>query len=226
MLDTILSYTTEAPVTIKMALMAIMVSFVSGVIISLTYMKTHEKGRHSQNFALTIVILPAIISTIIMLIGSDIAKAFSLAGAFSIIRFRSAPGDPKDIAYVLFSMAAGLAAGVSLHAFSIMFTLVLCLIMLLLNKINYGKSRSTVKNLKVTIPEDLDYEQAFNSILEEYTESFCLTYVKTSAMGSLYQLSYDVTIKDSLNVKAFMDEIRIRNGNLNISLNMIEDNSY
>ena len=226
MLDTILSYTSETPVTLVMAIAAIFVSFGSGLIISLTYMKTHEKVQHSQNFSLTIVLLPAIIAIIIMLIGSDIAKAFSLAGAFSIIRFRSAPGDPKDIAFVLFSMAAGLAAGVGLYAFSIIFSVLLCMVMFILNKINFGKTNTLIKKLKITIPEDLDYESVFNSLFENYTDNYMLTYVKTSAMGSLYQLTYDISIKNTINIKEFMDEIRIRNGNLNISLNMIEDTSY
>ena len=226
MLDSILSYTSETPITLMMAIIGIFVSFGAGAIISLTYMKTHEKGKHSQNFALTIVLLPAIIATIIMLIGSDIAKAFSLAGAFSIIRFRSAPGDPKDIAYVLFSMATGLAAGVSLYAFSILFSVILCSVMFVLNKINFGGTDTSIKKLKVIIPEDLDYESTFNPLFDDYTDDYTLTHVKTSAMGSLYQLTYDISIKKSVDIKSFMDEIRIRNGNLNISLNMIEDTSY
>ncbi len=226
MLDSILSYTSETPVTLIMAIIAIAASFAAGIIISLTYIKTHEKVQHSQNFSLTIVLLPAIIATIIMLIGSDIAKAFSLAGAFSIIRFRSAPGDPKDIAFVLFSMAAGLAAGVGLYTFAILFSILLCSVMFILNKFNYGKTNTQIKKLKLTIPEDLDYEETYNKLFDEYTNEYTLTHVKTTAMGSLYQLTYNISIKDGVNIKSFMDEIRIRNGNLNISLNMIEDTSY
>lgn len=226
MFDTILSYTTDTPITLLMAFIAIMTSFISGIIISMTYIKTHERGRHSQNFSLTIVLLPAIIATIIMLIGSDIAKAFSLAGAFSIIRFRSAPGDPKDIAYVLFAMAAGLSAGVGLYAFSILFSLILCTVMFVLGKLNYGKTNQNIKKIKITIPEDLDYEKAFASLFEQYTEYCQLTHVKTTAMGSLYQLTYDICVKKEISTKEFVDDIRIRNGNLNISLNLLESKDY
>jgi hypothetical protein len=208
-----------------MALTAIIVAFISGIIISSTYIKTHER-KHSQNFALTVVLLPAIIAIIIMLIGSDIAKAFSLAGAFSIIRFRSAPGDPKDIAFVLFAMAAGLAAGVSLYAFSILFAVILCGVMVLMNKVNFGQNNLKQKRLKITVPEDLDYQEVFVDVFERFTTDIKLTNVKTTAMGSLYQLSYDIVLKEEDNVKAFIDDLRIRNGNLNISLNLIDDVTY
>lgn len=226
MFDSILSYTSDTPVTLLMAVISMGVSFISGAIISLTYIHTHERGRHSQNFSLTIILLPAIISTIILLIGSDIAKAFSLAGAFSIIRFRSAPGDPKDIAFVLFSMAAGLAAGVGLYGFSVVFAIILCSVMFFLNKIDFGKSNTFVKKLKITIPEDLDYEHAFDVLFNLYTDHFELTHVKTTAMGSLYQLTYDISIKKDVSTKQFMDDIRVKNGNLNISLNMLESTEY
>ncbi len=225
MLNTVLSYTSESPVTLLMALTAIIVAFISGIIISSTYIKTHER-KHSQNFALTVVLLPAIIAIIIMLIGSDIAKAFSLAGAFSIIRFRSAPGDPKDIAFVLFAMAAGLAAGVSLYAFSILFAVILCGVMVLMNKVNFGQNNLKQKRLKITVPEDLDYQEVFVDVFERFTTDIKLTNVKTTAMGSLYQLSYDIVLKEEDNVKAFIDDLRIRNGNLNISLNLIDDVTY
>lgn len=226
MFESLLSYSTTTTITIIDAVLAILVSFVVGGIISFTYMKTHTDKNHSQNFALTVVLLPAVISAIIMLIGSDIARAFSLAGAFSIIRFRSAPGDPKDIAFVLFSMAAGLSAGVGLLAFAVIFTVLLCSVMYFLSKLNFGSVSKPTKKLKITIPEDLDYEETFPELFEQFTSSFQLTNVKTTAMGSLYQLTYEVVLKDTKDVKVFIDEIRCRNGNLNISLNLLENVSY
>ena len=222
MFESLLSYSTTTTITIIDAILAILVSFVVGGIISFTYMKTHTDKNHSQNFALTVVLLPAVISAIIMLIGSDIARAFSLAGAFSIIRFRSAPGDPKDIAYVLFAMAAGLAGGVGLLVFAQIFTILLCLVMYVLSKLKFGEIKHPIKRLKITIPEDLDYEEALNPILDVFTESSKLTNVKTTAMGSLYQLTYEIVIDDKQNIKEFIDELRCRNGNLNISLNLLE----
>lgn len=225
MFETILNYSSETTITFIDAVISILISFGAGAVISLTYMKTHDEN-HSTNFALTIVLLPAIIAGIIMLIGSDIARAFSLAGAFSIIRFRSAPGDPKDIAFVLFSMAAGLAAGVGLWLFEIVFTCLLCAVMFTLNKLKFGEVKEALKKLKVTIPEDLDYEAIFQPVFERFLDEIKLVNVKTTAMGSLYTLTYDIRIKPDKNVKAFIDELRIRNGNLNISLNLLESQTY
>ena len=129
----------------------IMIAFglVSGLIISFTYMNTYPDGNHNANFALTMVLLPLVVSLLIMLIGSDIAAAFSLAGAFSIIRFRSAPGEPKDIAYILFAMMAGLSSGVGAGGYTVVFTLILCIIMYILHKFNYGERKVMFQQLKI-----------------------------------------------------------------------------
>lgn len=221
MLESILSYSSTETITLLDAMLSIVMAFVVGGIISVTYMKTHRTNNHSQNFALTIVLLPAVISAIIMLIGSDIARAFSLAGAFSIIRFRSAPGDPKDIAFVLFAMAAGLAAGVGLWLFGLIFTMILCLVMFVLDYVRFGQLKLPIQRLKITIPEDLDYDEAFKDVFEDHVSYLKLINVRTTAMGSLYQLTYDVQV--DTDIKAFIDELRCRNGNLNISLNLVQE---
>ena len=206
----------------------IMISFglASGLIISFTYMKTYPKGRFNSNVALTMVLLPLVVSLLIMLIGSDIARAFSLAGAFSIIRFRSAPGEPKDIAYVLFAMMAGLASGVGARGYTIVFTLILCLVMFVLYKLKYGEKKLKHQQLKITIPEDLDYHDEFNQIFESFQIDAELKSVKNTSLGSLFQLTYLIRMKENTNVQDLMNEIRTRNSNLNISLNLIENTDY
>lgn len=201
-------------------------SFISGLIISVTYMKTYPNGNYSQNFALTMILLPLVISLIIMLIGSDIARAFSLAGAFSIIRFRSSPGEPKDIGFVLFSLSAGLAAGVGARGYTIAFTLVLCLIMYLLFKFNFAKPKKTKTLLKIVIPEDVDYQEEFSTLFSTFGITYQLIKVKTTSLGSLFQLYYEIDLSADVNVKDLMNEIRMRNSNLNISINMIENADY
>jgi hypothetical protein len=196
------------------------VSFILGGLISLTYIKTCNKGGYSQNFSLTLILIPAVIAVIILLIGSNIARAFSLAGAFSIIKFRSAPGDPKDIAYVLFTMAAGLACGVGAYAYAVMFTVMLCLVMFILNLINFGAKKTSNKLLKITIPEDLDYEGAFDEVFNKYTTGYDLRKVRTTDLGSLYELVYTITMGNEVSQKEFIDALRCRNGNLNIVLSM------
>lgn len=222
MLDSIISYTSTTPFTLIDALLAFFMAVMLGMMISFTYMKTSKNGKYAHTFAITLIVLPMIISAIIMLIGSDIAKAFSLAGAFSIIRFRSAPGDPKDITFVLFALAAGLGTGVGIWWFSLIFTLIMCGIMMMIHTFKFGIVKESVHQLKITIPEDLDYENVFKHVFNDYIRSYHLVQIKTLAMGSLYQLTYDLTLLEGVNLKAFIDDLRCRNSNLNIVLQPIE----
>jgi len=200
------------------ALLTLFLSFALGGIISFTYMKT--QATYTQNFALTMIVLPTIVAIIILLIGSNIARAFSLAGAFSIIRFRSAPGDPKDIAFVLFTMAAGLACGVGAYGYAVLFTVVLCLLMFFLKAIKFGAKTSTQKLLKVTIPENLNYERTFDEVFNIFSVKYELLKVRTTELGSLYELVYAITLSPDTDQKELLDAIRVRNGNLDISLTM------
>ncbi|WP_025678898.1 DUF4956 domain-containing protein [Paenibacillus massiliensis] len=220
MLDTLFNTTvSDSTLSLGTSILTIGIAILLGAIISLTYMKTNT-GAHSQSFTLTMVILPVIVAIIILLIGSNIARAFSLAGAFSIIRFRSAPGDPKDIAYVLFTMAAGLACGVGAFEYAVLFTLILCVLMFVLSKVNFGARKHQQKLLKVTIPENLSYEEALDEVFKQYNVGYELRKIKTTELGSLYELVYAVTLHPATNQKEFLDAIRCRNGNLDLSLTM------
>lgn len=220
MLDTFFNVSlTNTDLSFTSAIITILISFVLGGIISVTYMKTNPQG-YSQNFTLTMVLLPSIVAIIILLIGSNVARAFSLAGAFSIIRFRSAPGDPKDISYVLFTMAAGLACGVGSFGYAVLFTIILCLLMVVLNRFNFGARKTLQKTLKVTIPENLGYEEAFDEVFKKHNVGYELKKIRTTELGSLYELVYAITIDHLANQKEFLDDIRVRNGNLDISLTM------
>lgn len=207
-------------VSITSTIIMIIISFMAGFLISITYMHTSEKGNYQKNFALTMVLLPVIISSIVLLIGSNIARAFSLAGAFAIIRFRSDPAEPKDITYVLFSMGAGLALGIGEYIYAIVFTLILCAVMYVLSKTNFGSQKKVFKSLKITIPEELDYEEAFKEVFEKFNVEYHLLQVKTTSLGSLYKLNYKVVFQNNDDTKTFIDELRIRNSNLDISLSM------
>lgn len=219
MFDSIFSVlSTDSSLTLSGLLITLGVSLVLGLTVSLVYMKTHKTHTPAQSFALTLVTLPMVITVIILLVGNNVARAFSLAGAFSIIRFRSAPGDPKDITYVLMCMAVGLAVGMGFIAYAAVVAAVLCLVMILLEAIKFGRPKGTCKLLKITIPENLDYQNTFDAIMQKYTLSSTLYKVKTTNLGSLYELSYSVTTKNNISEKEFIDELRCRNGNLNITL--------
>lgn len=189
-----------------------------GLFISLVYIFTHKKEEYTASFTITLIMLPAIIAMIILLVGSNVARAFSLAGAFSLIRFRSAPGDPKDITYVFFTLGVGLACGMGYIGYAALFALILCCAMVVLTKLRYGNRRQSPMRLKITLPEDMDYYNVFDGILNEYTATHKLVKVKTAEFGSLFELTYELTMKDIAQAKAFIDKLRCKNGNLNIVL--------
>ncbi|WP_308635232.1 DUF4956 domain-containing protein [Paenibacillus silvisoli] len=219
MIESLFSTTSTATeLTFANAILSFVVALLLGGLISFTYRKTQH--AHSPSFTLTMMILPAIVAIIIMLIGSNIARAFSLAGAFSIIRFRSAPGDSKDISYVLFSMASGLACGVGAYGYAVLFTALLCGLMFVLNAMKFGTNKDMFKTLKVTIPESLSYEEALGEVFFMHDIQYELKKVRTTELGSLYELVYSVKLGANTNQKEFLDAVRTRNGNLDISLTM------
>ncbi|MFT5874284.1 MAG: hypothetical protein ACI8WT_003245 [Clostridium sp.] len=224
MLNSIFSgATATTTISLGYAFLTKIISFILAVIISFTYMKTSSKGGYSQNFALTLIIIPTVVAVIVFLVGNNVATAFSLAGALSIIRFRSAPGDSKDISYVLFATSAGLAAGVGLFGYGILFTTCLCMLMYILKIVNFGANKTTRNLLKITIPEDLDYEGVFDDLFLKYTKGHELLKVKTTDLGILFQLVYTVVLDNEKSQKEFLDHLRCRNGNLNITLSMSAD---
>ena len=196
---------------------ALLVSALFGLSIGFTYFKTQTEN-YQRNMAVTIVMLPVILSIIILFTGSNIARAFSLAGTLSIIRFRSAPGDPKDIGFIFFAIAAGLSCGVGLYGYGALFVLILCALILVIEKIGIFTKKDVRKTLKITIPENLNYEGAFNDLLSKYTKSYTLEKIKTTDLGSLFELVYSVTMKAGQNEQEFLNELRCRNGNLTIIL--------
>lgn len=218
MLESLLS-SVNASSTLTLATVATVTiaSIVLGLIISLVYLKTNKNGNN-HGFIITLIMLPLVISIIIMLVGNNVARAFSLAGAFSIIRFRSAPGDPKDISYVLFTLAIGLACGMGYVGYGAIFTAVLSLLMLVIYFTNFGISKTKNMQLKIVVPEDLNYEDAFDEVLNKYTANWKIENIKTKDFGALYELTYKLDMKSGSNKKEFIDELRCRNGNLKINL--------
>ena len=220
MLETIISSTTGESFTLVNTLIVIVSSILLGLVISLSYIKTHKKDGYSPSFPVTLIMLPVIIAIIILLVGNNVARAFSLAGAFSIIRFRSAPGDPKDIAYVFFTLAVGLTCGMGYIGYAIIFTFILCAVMIILYVTNFAAPKTKAMQLKITVPEDLNYEGAFEETLNTYTNSWHIERVRTRDFGALFELTYIIHMKENVNQKNFIDELRCKNGNLNISLTM------
>lgn len=218
MLESLMTSINTGTFTLSNILIVIGTSIVLGLAICLTYIKTHKKEGYVPSFTITLIMLPVIISIIILLVGNNVARAFSLAGAFSIIRFRSAPGDPKDISYIFFTLAVGLASGMGFIGYAVLFTIILCLVMIIIDVTKFASPKSKSLELKITVPENLNYEGVFEDILEKYTVNWNLARVRTRDFGSLFELSYRVSMKPEENTKKFIDELRCRNGNLNIIL--------
>jgi len=222
MLEALLSSGISETLSLGRTLLIIAAALGLGLVISRVYIATHKKEGYSPSFTVTLIMLPAIISIIILLIGDNVARAFSLAGAFSLIRFRSAPGDPKDIAYVFFTLAVGLACGMNYVEYAALFAVILGSVMLVLEKVNYASPSNLGMVLKVTVPENLNYQSLFDDILAKYTDTWHMKKVKTTDFGTLFNVVYRIQLKKDCSQKDFLDELRCRNGNLEIALTVSE----
>ena len=186
----------------------------SGAITALCYM---FKNRYSQSFVATLILLPIMVQSVIILVNGNVGTGVAVLGAFSLIKFRSVPGNSRDISAIFLSMAVGIATGMGLIRFAFVMTVVVGLVMVLLSALKFGGASEAVQELKITVPEDLDFEGSFDEILGKYTKRYRLESTRTTNMGSLYELKYEILLKSGTSVKAMIDELRTRNGNLTIS---------
>ncbi|MBQ1412160.1 MAG: DUF4956 domain-containing protein [Clostridia bacterium] len=192
-------------------------SLLIGSLMALAY---KHKTRCSQSFVITLAILPAAIAMVIMLVNGNVGAGVAVAGAFGLVRFRSVPGTAKEIGAIFTAMAAGLACGMGYIGFAALFAAIVCTAMLAMNAAGFGLDRhgETHKRLNVTIPEDLDYTNLFDDLFARYTRSHRLVTVKTTNMGSLFKLTYHIELNSADVEKQLMDEMRCRNGNLEINI--------
>ena len=181
------------------------------------------QNRSSRNFLLTLVILPAVVMAVILLVNGNVGAGVAVAGTFSLVRFRSVPGNAREITSVFLAMAVGLACGMGCRGIAALLTVVVGLVTILLVVSPMGKSGINVRELRITIPENLDYSGIFDDLFDKYTSQSELIRVKTVNMGSLYELVYHITLKDSANEKDLIDDARVRNGNLEIVLGRIAE---
>ena len=177
-------------------------------------------SRFSRSLIVTLAILPAVVCVVIMMVNGNVGTGVAVAGAFNLVRFRSAPGSAREIAALFVAMGAGLITGMGYLGYGVLFTLILGAAMMVYNTVSLrsGAAGTTEFTLHITIPEDLDYAGVFDPVLAQYTRRYSLTQVKTTNMGSLFKLTYELTLKDPAQQKSFIDQLRLRNGNLEISL--------
>lgn len=217
MLESIFQVSEAATISMESCLIATGVAIVLGIVISLVH-KFTTKQNTKTNFLLTIAILPVLVEVVILLINGNLGTSFAVAGAFSLIRFRSMPGNSKEIITVFWAMTIGLALGMGYVVFAAIVTVIVAIFMILVNLVLNKTEGTHKRRLKVVIPENLDYNEVFNDIFSKYTVRQELLKVKTTNMGSMFELTYLITLKDGANEKGFMDDIRVKNGNMLVML--------
>ncbi len=182
------------------------------------------RSQYTKSFAITLALLPAVVCVVIMMVNGNVGTGVAVAGAFSLVRFRSVPGTAKEISMLFLAMGAGLICGMGYLAFALIFAVLMCLVTVLYTRLSSGVGKKSLcyKTLSITVPEDLNYPQAFDPVLDTYTSSRELIQVKTTNMGSLFRLTYHITLKNTDCEKEMIDALRCRNGNLEISLSRQE----
>lgn len=204
---------TQGNLTVQNALLCALVSLLLGVLIAVIY---GYQGTSSKNFMVTLVMLPVLVQMIIMLVNGNLGTSVAVLGAFSLVRFRSVPGSSKEMAVIFFAMAAGLATGTGYLGFAAVMTVMIGLVFLILERTHFGETKREQKDLRITIAEHLDYTEIFDDIFRKYTNNCRLQRVKTTNLGSMYELEYYITLKDIRQEKEMIDAIRCRNGNMTI----------
>lgn len=206
---------TASSIELWAILVCTLVSIILGIIIAYTHKKT---SKYSKNFLVTLAILPALVETVMIMVNGNLGTSVAIVGAFSLVRFRSIPGTSKEILSVFFAMAIGLATGMGHIFFATIITIIISLSIILFSKLKIFDTKDEERILKITIPENLDYTNMFEDIFKKFTNESKLESVKTTNMGSLFELSYRIVFNKNINEKEFIDELRVRNGNLKIML--------
>lgn len=216
---------TQAVISPETFILCVGAALIIGIFLSFIYT---VKNKYTKSFLITLTVLPAVVCVVIMMVNGNVGAGVAVAGAFGLVRFRSAPGTAKEIATIFLAMGAGMIAGMGYLAYAFLFSVIMGIILLICNISGFGENRNAMneKILKITIPEDLDYSDLFDDLMEEYTEKYEIASVKTTNMGSMFKLTYNITLKDINKEKKFIDELRCRNGNLEISISKQEVNTY
>ena len=212
---------TTQTVSVTNFLLCVGAALVAGLVLALVYM---YRARYTKSFVLTLALLPAVVCVVIMMVNGNIGAGVAVAGAFSLVRFRSVPGSAKEITMLFLAMGAGLICGMGYLGYALLFAVLMGIISLIYNRLDFGsrKNIARYRTLNITIPEDLNYSEVFAPVLSQYASDWELIRVKTTNMGSLFRLTYNLTMKSGADEKAMIDDLRCRNGNLEIALSQQE----
>ncbi len=210
----------------KGVLTSVGIAFVLGLILSTVYLLTNRRRGYTSDFPAAVVLLAPLMAAVIFLVNSSVAVAVSLGGALALLRIRSNPRDTMEITTLLFAIVIGIGCGTGYYGVTIVITLILCAVTAILSATGFGIPKNNRVMIKIFVPEDLNFEGAFDEILDKYTEGFDLQQVRTSDFGAVYELRYIATISEKADRRALLDEIRERNGNLDVAITMRDYDSY
>lgn len=211
----------SAGLTLGQFLLAVCASMVMGLLVSLSFM---YRNTYTKSFISALVLLPAVETVVIMLVNDNIGIGLTVAGSFALIRFRSVKGNAKELVAVFIAMTIGIICGTGYVALAGVFALLMCVAMFVLTLSNFGTQSDNEKYLKITIPESLNYDEVFTEVLDRYTKTWELETVKTLTLGSLFRVEYKIVTKDNISIKSLIDELRTRNGNLEIMCGKLATN--
>lgn len=205
---------------------AIIVATVLGGIIFLTYKLTSEAFVFDKDFGIVLFLVPVVVALLLSVIGTNVARAFSIAGVLAIVRYRSALIKPRDLVYIFFCMGAGFVAGVGLYLAAFIFVIITCIIIAVYTACTSGKQKNVKKLLKIAVPENINYDGLFDEVIAKYTSASYLSAVRIISGGTVTELTYAIKVKDAKDTKAFLDELRTLNANFRIQLQefVIEQN--
>jgi hypothetical protein len=220
-------FSSTSTTTDGLAAQSFLACLATALLIGLLLALVHARSSHSsRGFVTTLALLPAIVCAVILMVNGNLGAGVAVAGAFSLVRFRSAPGSAREICSIFLAMGAGLICGMGYLAYALLFSVIMGAVMVLYGRSNLGARTAGPVSLHITIPENLDYVGEFDDLFEQYTVDHELTSVKTTNKGSLFKLSYTMTMRDETQQKAFIDQLRCRNGNLEISIAQQQETDY
>ena len=206
-----------AVLSIPKAVIIAVSACVLGLIVSSVYILTSKKTGLTRGFALTLVVVTTMTAVVVMFVGNNVATAFSLAGVFTLVRYRSEQTSPKDLAFIFVCMGIGLTCGIGFIQYSLIFALLLSLIIIVLTAVNFGEGGTVGMNLKIVVPEDMEMPDPFEEILKEYTKSYRLVRIRSTDFGTMVELMFAVRLDKNANRKELMDKLRAKNGNMPVT---------
>ncbi len=203
--------------TISKALIISVSACILGLIVSAVYIITSRKTGLTRGFALTLVVVTTMTAVVVMFVGNNVATAFSLAGVFTLVRYRSEQTSPKDLAFIFVCMGIGLTCGIGYIQYSLLFAAILSVIIIVLTAVNYGDGGTVGMNLKIVVPEDMEMPDPFEEVLSEYTKHYRLVRIRSTDFGSMVELMFAVRLDKNVDRKELMDKLRARNGNMPVT---------